>query len=114
MPVTRLIAVAFGLVGGLAGLAAVVAAPSASFGVEAGSLLGVKALLAALVVGFITHRRLPRGPGGRRRRGRNPELPPGGLRLGPAYHEVLPIAFVLVYVAVRAFATDRGAALRET
>ena len=42
----------FGLVGGLAGLAAVVAAPSASFGVESGSLLGVKALLAALVVGF--------------------------------------------------------------
>ena len=29
-----------------------VAAPSAPFGVESGSLLGVKALLAALVVGF--------------------------------------------------------------
>src|SRR4029453_15434620 len=52
VPVSTLITVAFALTGGLAALAAVVAAPSSSFGVETGSLLGVKALLAALIVGF--------------------------------------------------------------
>lgn len=115
VPVTRLIAVAFGLVGGLAGLAAVVAAPSAPFGVEAGSLLGVKALLAALVVGFsspLAGFLAGLGVGVVEAGIANFHL--AGFELGPAYHEILPIAFVLVYVAVRAVATDRGAALRET
>ena len=109
VPVTRLIAIAFGLVGGLAGLAAVVAAPSASFGVESGSLLGVKALLAALVVGFsspIAGFLAGLGVGVVEAGIANFHL--AGFELGPAYHEVLPIAFVLVYVAVRAVATDRG------
>jgi hypothetical protein len=35
-----------------------------------------------------------------------------GLELGPAYHEVLPIALVLAFVAVRTL--RNGAALRET
>jgi branched-chain amino acid transport system permease protein len=115
VPVTRLIAVAFGLTGGLAGLAAVVAAPSASFGVDSGSLLGVKALLAALAVGFsspIAGFLAGLGVGVVEAGIANFHL--AGLELGPAYHEVLPIAFVLVFVAMRALATEGGAALRET
>jgi hypothetical protein len=37
-----------------------------------------------------------------------------GLQLGPAYHEVLPISFVLVFVALRALVTQGNATLRET
>ncbi|HEX2432367.1 MAG TPA: branched-chain amino acid ABC transporter permease [Gaiellaceae bacterium] len=115
VPVSGLITAAFGLTGGLAALAAVVAAPSTSFGVDTGSLLGVKALLAALVVGlsspiagFIA------GLGVGVVEAGIANFHVAGLQLGPAYHEVLPIAFVLVFVAVRALAAERGAALRET
>ncbi|HET9324261.1 MAG TPA: hypothetical protein VFO03_10300 [Gaiellaceae bacterium] len=115
IPVNRLIVAAFGLTGGLAAVAAVVAAPSASFGVDTGSLLGVKALLAALVVGFSSPLAgFVAGLGVGVVEAAIANLHVAGLELGPAYHEVLPIAFVLVFVAVRALATERGAALRET
>jgi len=115
VPVTRLIAAAFGLTGGLAGLAAVVAAPSAPFGVESGSLLGVKALLAALAIGFsspIAGFLAGLAVGVVEAGIANFHV--AGLQLGPAYHEVLPIAFVLVLVAVRALRTQGGVTLRET
>jgi len=115
IPVNGLIVAAFGLTGGLAALAAVVAAPSASFGVDAGSLLGVKALLAALAVGFSSPAAgfiAGLGVGVVEAGIANFHL--AGLELGPAYHEVLPIAFVLVFVALRAFATEGNSTLRET
>ena len=115
IPVNGLIVAAFGLTGGLAGLAAVVAAPSATFGVDAGSLLGVKALLAALVVGFSSPAAgfiSGLGVGVVEAGIANFHL--AGLELGPAYHEVLPIAFVLVFVALRALATEGNSTLRET
>jgi branched-chain amino acid transport system permease protein len=115
VPVSGLIAAAFGLTGGLAAVAAVVAAPSSSFGVDAGSLLGVKALLAALVVGFSSPvAGFVAGLGVGVVEAGIANFHVAGLQLGPAYHEVLPIAFVLVFVAVRALATEGGAALRET
>ena len=115
IPVNGLIVAAFGLTGGLAALAAVVAAPSASFGVDAGSLLGVKALLAALAVGFSSPAAgfiAGLGVGVVEAGIANFHL--AGLELGPAYHEVLPIAFVLVFVALRALATEGNSTLRET
>jgi branched-chain amino acid transport system permease protein len=115
VPVSGLITAAFGLTGGLAALAAVVAAPSSSFGVDAGSLLGVKALLAALVIGFSSPiAGFIAGLGVGVVEAAIANFHVAGLQLGPAYHEVLPIAFVLVFVAVRALATEGGAALRET
>jgi branched-chain amino acid transport system permease protein len=115
VPVSGLITAAFGLTGGLAALAAVVAAPSSSFGVDAGSLLGVKALLAALVIGFSSPiAGFIAGLGVGVVEAGIANFHVAGLQLGPAYHEVLPIAFVLVFVAVRALASEGGAALRET
>jgi branched-chain amino acid transport system permease protein len=115
VPVNRLVAAAFGLTGGLAALAALVAAPSSAFGVDAGSLLGVKALLAALLVGFSSPLAgFAAGIGVGIVEAGIANVHVAGLQLGPAYHEVLPIAFVLVFVAVRALATRGGIALRET
>lgn len=113
IPVTALIAAAFGLTGGLAAIAAVVAAPSASFGVDQGSLLGVKALVAALVVGFSSPLAgFVAGLGVGVVEAGIANLHVAGLQLGPAYHEVLPIALVLAFVAARALLN--GATLRET
>ena len=115
VPVSWLIAAAFGLTGGLAALAAVVAAPSSPFGVEAGSLLGVKALVAALLVGFSSPiAGFVAGLGVGVVEAGIANLHVAGLQLGPAYHEVIPIALVLVIVAVRALASQGGAVLRET
>ncbi len=52
VPVERLVGLAFALAGALAALVAIAAAPSAPFGTDGGSLLGLKALVAAVVVGF--------------------------------------------------------------
>lgn len=114
VPVTRFVVLAFGLAGGLAALAAVVAAPSAPFGVETGSLLGVKALLAALVVGFASPAAgFVAGIGVGIAEAAIANVHVGGLQLGPSYSEVLPIALVLAFVALRALAVERRAAVRE-
>ena len=114
IPVERLIAAAFGLTGGLAALAAVVAAPSSPFGADAGSLLGIKALVAALIVGFSSPvAGFVAGLGVGVVEAGIANLHVAGLQLGPAYHEVLPIGFVLVFVAIRALASQRRAELRE-
>jgi branched-chain amino acid transport system permease protein len=115
VPVSTLITLAFALTGGLAAVAAVVAAPSSTFGVETGSLLGVKALLAALIVGFSTPvAGFAAGLAVGVVEAGIANFHVAGFQLGPAYHEVLPIAFVLVYMAVRALASEGGATLRET
>lgn len=108
IPVTRLVVAAFALAGGLAALAAVVAAPSAPVSVETGSLLGVKALLAALVVGFSSPLAgFVAGLGVGVVESGLANFHAAGFELGPAYHEVVPIAIVLLLVAGRALADAR-------
>ena len=93
---------AFALVGALAVLIAVVAAPSGPFSVTTGSLLGLKGLLAALVVGFsepvwafaaglalgVVESAIASG-----------EI--SGHSIGPAWREVIPLAFALALLASR-------------
>ena len=54
VPHDRYVGLAFGLVGALAVVIAVAAAPSGPFSVTTGTLLGVKGLVAAVVVGFVS------------------------------------------------------------
>jgi branched-chain amino acid transport system permease protein len=100
VPLMWLIPLAFGLAGAVAALAAVTAAPSAPVSAETGTLLGVKGLAAALAVRF--------GPplyafaagallGLAEAAIANVHL--GGLELGPAYAQVLPLALVLLVLA---------------
>ena len=104
IPVERYVAVAFGLAGGVAAVAAVVAAPSGTFSVDTATLLGVKGLVAALVAGFgslwlafgagLALGVLEAGIAG---------LPVLGHELGPSWREVLPLALALVWIASRRF-----------
>jgi branched-chain amino acid transport system permease protein len=108
VPVTRMVTIAFALAGGLAAVAAVVAAPSAPFGVESGSLLGVKALLAAAVVGFASPvAGFAAGMALGVVESAIANFHVAGVQLGPGYHEILPIAIVLAVVAARALVGRR-------
>ena len=102
VPVELLITFAFGLVGALAMIAAVAAAPGEAVNANTGTLLGLKGLVAALAVRF--------GPplwafaaglvlGVVEAAIANVHL--GGWQLGPSYREVLPLAFVLLLISVR-------------
>jgi branched-chain amino acid transport system permease protein len=95
------VALAFGLVGALAMIAAVAAAPGEAVTANTGTLLGLKGLVAALAVRF--------GPPLRAFAAglvlgvveaaiANVHL--GGWELGPAYREVLPILFVLLLISL--------------
>jgi branched-chain amino acid transport system permease protein len=102
IPVTSLVAGAFGLVGGLAALAAVAAAPNGPFDTQTGVLLGLKGLVAALLVRFGSPWRafgagLVLGIAEAAVAG----LPVYGRELGAQYREVLPFVFVLILVALR-------------
>jgi len=102
VPVETFVALAFGLAGGLAALAAIVAAPSGSVTVETGALLGLKGLVAALVVRFgsaLHAMAAGLGLGVLEATIANAQL--GSLELGPAYREVVPLALVLLLVALR-------------
>jgi branched-chain amino acid transport system permease protein len=102
VPVEALVAIAFGLAGGLAALAAIVAAPSGSVDVDTGALLGLKGLVAALVVRFGSPLRAMAAGlalGVVEATIANAHI--GSLELGPSYRELIPLAAVLVYVAVR-------------
>ncbi len=101
VPIARLVPLAFGLAGAVAALAAIAAAPSAPVSVDTGTLLGVKGLVAALAVRF--------GPpmlafaagaalGLLEAAIANVHL--GGLELGPAYSQVIPMALVLTMLAL--------------
>jgi branched-chain amino acid transport system permease protein len=101
VPVDLLVGIAFGLVGALAMIAAIAAAPGAAVNANTGTLLGLKGLVAALAVRF--------GPplwvfgaglllGVVEAAIANVHL--GGWQLGPSYREVLPIAFVLLLTAL--------------
>jgi branched-chain amino acid transport system permease protein len=102
VPVELLVALAFGLVGALAMIAAIAAAPGEAVNANTGTLLGLKGLVAALAVRF--------GPSlhafaaglllGVVEAGiANVHL--GGWQLGPSYREVLPLAFVLLLISLR-------------
>jgi branched-chain amino acid transport system permease protein len=102
VPVDRLTALAFGLAGALAAVAAVAAAPSGAFSPETGTLLGLKGLVAVLVVGFASPWRafgagIVLGVAESAIAG----LRVGGVELGPECREVLPLAVALFWVATR-------------
>jgi branched-chain amino acid transport system permease protein len=101
VPVELLITIAFGLVGALAMVAAIAAAPGEAVSANTGTLLGLKGLVAALAVRF--------GPPLRAFAAglllgvveaaiANVHL--GDWQLGPAYREVLPLAFVLLLISL--------------
>jgi branched-chain amino acid transport system permease protein len=101
VPVELLVALAFGLVGALAMIAAIAAAPGEAVNANTGTLLGLKGLVAALAVRF--------GPplwafaaglvlGVVEAAIANVHI--GGWQLGPSYREVLPIAFVLLLISL--------------
>lgn len=102
VPVERLVTIAFGLAGGVAALAAVVAAPSGAFSVDTATLLGLKGLVAALVVRFgSTWRAFAAGVALGVAEAAIAGLEVDGRVLGPAYREVLPLALALVWLTLR-------------
>jgi branched-chain amino acid transport system permease protein len=107
LPVERLVALTFGLVGGLAALAAVVAAPSAPFTVDTGALLGLKGLVAALIVRFGSPwAAFAAGLGVGLAEAAIDNLRIFDLGLGPQYGELLPLAFALVLIAYRSLRSE--------
>jgi branched-chain amino acid transport system permease protein len=104
VPADRVIALAFGLAGAVAAVAAVAAAPQGPFAVDSGTLLGVKGLVAALVVGFASPwRAFVAGVALGVVEAAIAGLRVGGLELGPEYREVLPLVLALMWVATRRF-----------
>ena len=102
VPVERLVALAFGLAGGVAAIAAITAAPSAPVSVDTGTLLGVKGLAAALVVRFgPAWLALAAGAAYGLLEAGIANIRFGDLELGPEYSAVLPLALVLLLLAVR-------------
>jgi branched-chain amino acid transport system permease protein len=102
VPVDLAITLAFALVGALAMVAAIAAAPGEAVNANTGTLLGLQGLVAALAVRF--------GPplqafaaglvlGVVEAAISNVHL--GGWQLGPSYSQVLPLAFVLLLISLR-------------
>jgi branched-chain amino acid transport system permease protein len=102
VPVELLITLAFALVGALAMVAAIAAAPGQAVNANTGTLFGLKGLVAALAVRF--------GPpliafasglvlGVVEAAIANVHL--GSWQLGPSYREVLPLVFVLLLISLR-------------
>jgi branched-chain amino acid transport system permease protein len=107
LPVETLVALTFGAVGGLAALAAVVAAPSAPFSVDTGALLGLKGLVAALIVRFGSPwAAFAAGLGVGLAEAAVDNLRIGDFGLGPQYGEILPLAFALALIAYRSLRSD--------
>ncbi len=102
IPVERLVAGAFGAVGGLAAIAAIASAPSAPFDVDTGTLLGLKGLVAAVVVRFASPwRAFAAGLALGVVEAAIASADISGYHLGPEYREVLPIAVALIVVALQ-------------
>jgi branched-chain amino acid transport system permease protein len=98
LPVSRLVGLAFALAGAVAGLAAVVAAPSGSFDVDTAALYGVKGLAAAVVVRFAPWHAFAAGAA----LGLAESALANVSWIGPSYREVVPLAAALVLLAARA------------
>ena len=102
VPVEWMVAAAFGLAGALAALAAIAAAPSGAFDTQTGLLLGVKGLVAALLVRFGSPwRAFAAGVALGVAEAAIAGLTVLGHELGPQWSEVLPFAAVLLVVALR-------------
>ena len=102
LPVARLVGLAFALAGVWAGLAAILAAPSAAFDVDAAARYGLYGLLAAAVVWFDPRRALSAGIVLGLVQATVTSAHIDGLELGPAYRDVIPLALGLVLFAWRA------------
>jgi branched-chain amino acid transport system permease protein len=105
LPVARLVGTAFALAGVWAGLAAILAAPSAAFDVDAAAKYGLYGLLAAAVVWFDARRALLVGIALGLVEETVSSAHIGGASLGPAYRDVIPLALGLVLLAWRAHTT---------
>jgi branched-chain amino acid transport system permease protein len=105
LPVETLVALTFGLVGGLAAIAAVAAAPSSPFTVDSGALLGLKGLVAALIVRFGSPwAAFAAGLGVGLAEAAIDNM--GGIGLGPQYGELIPLAFALGVIAYRSIRSE--------
>jgi branched-chain amino acid transport system permease protein len=102
LPVARLVGLAFALAGAWAGLAAILAAPSAAFDVDAAARYGLYGLLAAAVVWFDPRRALTAGLALGLVQATVTSAHAGGAELGPAYRDVVPLALGLLLFAWRA------------
>jgi branched-chain amino acid transport system permease protein len=102
LPVTRLVGIAFALAGAWAGLAAILAAPSAAFDVDAAARYGLYGLLAAVVAWFEPRRALAAGIAVGLVQATVTSAHIGSAQLGPAYSDVLPFALGLALLALRA------------
>ncbi len=105
LPVTRLVAAAFGLAGAFATIAAVLAAPSAAFDVDAAALYGLYGLAAAVVVRFEPRRALAAGIALGLLQAAVTSAHWSGAQLGPAYRDALPLLAALAIVAWHARTT---------
>ena len=105
LPVARLVGIAFALAGVWAGLAAILAAPSAAFDVDAAATYGLYGLLAAAVVWFNARRALVAGIALGLVQETVTSAHVGGASLGPGYRDVVPLALGLVLLAWRAHTT---------
>jgi branched-chain amino acid transport system permease protein len=107
LPVEALVALTFGVVGALAAIAAVAAAPSAPFSVDTGTLLGLKGLVAALIVRFGSPwAAFCAGLGVGLAEAAIDNMRIGDFGLGPQYGEILPLAFALGLIAYRSLRSD--------
>lgn len=102
LPVARLVGIAFALAGVWAGLAAILAAPSAAFDVDAAARYGLYGLLAAAVVWFDARRALAAGIALGLVQATVVSAHLGSASLGPAYRDVVPLGLGLLLFAWRA------------
>jgi branched-subunit amino acid ABC-type transport system permease component len=106
LPVDRLLAGAFALAGGLAAMAAIVQAPSVPITVDTGSLLGLKGLVAAVLVGFGSPRRaFLAGLVVGLVETAVATYDIGPLRLGAEYRDLVPLALAVVVLGWRRLGT---------
>jgi branched-chain amino acid transport system permease protein len=101
LPVARLVGSAFALAGVWAGLAAILAAPSAAFDVDAAARYGLYGLVAAAVVWFDAQRALAAGIALGLVQATVSSAHLGSAALGPAYRDVVPLALGLLLFARR-------------
>lgn len=106
LPVARLVGGAFAAAGAWAGLAAILAAPSAAFDVDAAARYGLYGLAAAVVVWFDPRRALAAGLALGLIQATVTSAHAGGTQLGPAYRDAVPLALALAVLAWRARATQ--------
>lgn len=102
LPVDRLLTGAFALAGGLAALAAILQAPAGPFTADTGTLLGLKGLVAAVLVGFgSTRRAFAAGLLVGVTEAAVASLHLGPVRLGAPYRDLIPLALALVALGWR-------------